>query len=61
MSKDEHLNFLAYLEAAVSFGWDVPHRAIPKPEGAFWFGDLSLPEYASKYREECIKEGWIDE
>ena len=58
-TRDDHLDFLTYLEHEVELG--SVGRAINSPEGAFWFGDLSLSEYASKYREQCIKEGWMDE
>jgi len=59
-TRDDHLDFLTYLETVASDGSFCP--AIPKMEGAFYFGNsCDLAEYIIKYREQCIKEGWMDE
>jgi len=59
MSKDEHLSWLLELWAMCYLGGVM---ITPQKEGAFYFnGSPTLPEYIKLYREECIKEGWIDE
>lgn len=57
-----HLNHLKYLEGELkkpqdpcSFG-----LATVKLEGAFSFGAVTPEENAQKYREACVKLGWIE-
>jgi len=60
MSKEEHLSHLNYLESLKKH--DRDSLCVPRREGAFWFGHcLTVDEYISSYRKECIKEGWIDD
>jgi len=59
MTKEEHLEYLEWLKEGLSdkgFG-----LAIPKAEGAFYFGnDISYKEYVNRYEQQCIKEGWVE-
>lgn len=58
MTKADHLEYLASLEK--DYGRDTFGLAIQKREGAFYFGhDVGCDEYVEKYREQCVKEGWI--
>ena len=59
MSKDEHLNWLFELRVMCYLNMaTIP----PQKEGVFYFnGSPTLTEYIKLYREECIKEGWINE
>lgn len=41
-------------------GYGKGSLTFPKREGAFYFGELlTYDEYVDKYKEECVKRGWV--
>lgn len=61
-TKEDHLNFLQWMKeenelADYNAGFGM---AVPKLEGAFYFGRyVSMSEYAKLYEKECKKRGWL--
>lgn len=57
MDKKDHLEYLEVITENVGKGL-LTH---PKAEGAFYFGEFyTWDEYVKRYKEECVKEGWIN-
>lgn len=57
MNKADHLDYLKELTKSYGKG----NLVAPSAEGAFYFGHyLSHDEYVNKYREQCIKKGWLN-
>ena len=58
MTNDEHLEYLRILEVDYGKG----NLCLPCREGAFYFSRyISYDEYVDKYREQCVKEGWLND
>lgn len=58
MNKDDHIEYLHSLEIDYGKGF----LCQPSREGAFYFGRyVTYDEYVVKYRERCVKEGFLTE